>query len=304
MATGEVIPTYSYEGIKDPNLRQFLEQRVEPAIQQVIGWPIQTSKVRILFFDAFKLDPHQVFNIVATVERANVIALERRQEGNVVRSFLGPDEVRIIGALSWECTERGDKKTRLVERIGKVAEALGDHPLREKLNSSFLPPKSSTPTLPPSKNNGQRKEKPQVDKPDIVIERPSLISVPHMDEQELEAGESWTLEELKKLLSHIPEDWEEVNYPRILHAVGGHPYTHATSQQIMFIGAAWATDPRELWLLDEILEDLNNDQLRQGIRRCIAMLGVRPDIKNLTELFQKSVMRVQGRQQNAHDSSN
>lgn len=294
MVATEIIggPTYSYEGIRDPSLKAFLEQSVELAIQRVIGWPIQTSKVPIVFSGAFGLDPHQVFNIVGTVERAEVIALERRQVGNIIRSFLGPDEARIIGALSWEFAKRRGKKTLLAERIGRVAEALGDHPLREKLNSSLPPPL-------PSQSNVKRDKKPRVDKPDIVTKKPSLVSVPHMDEVELKAGESWTLKELEKLLSHIPEGWEEVNYKRIQYVVDGHPYTHATSRQIMFIGAAWATDPRELRFLNQILEDLDNNQLREGIRRCIAMLKKRPDIKNLTELFQKNERWIRSRQQTA-----
>lgn len=280
MVTREVIggPAYSYEGISDPFLKIFLEQRVEQTIQQVIEWPIQTSRVCVEFSGAFGLSRLQLFNIILAVGR------EQEGEGNRVRYSFGQDEVRIIGAFSWEFTERRGKRTLLAERIGRVTEALGDHPLRGKLNLFLLP-------LP-------------IVQEEIVIEKPSLISVPHMDEGELKAGESWTLKELEELLSHIPEGWEDVNYPRILYAVDGHPYTHARSQQIMFIGAAWARDPQELRLLDKILEDLNNDQLRKGVRRCIVMLKRRPDIKNLTELFQKSVMRVQSRQQTAHDSSN
>lgn len=304
MATREVNTAYSYEGISDTGLKAFLERSVEPKIQQVIGWPIPTSIVPIVFSDAFRLDPHQVFNIVGIVERADVMVLERRKIGHITRFFLDPDGVRIIGTLSWEFVERRGKKTPMIERIGRVAEALGDHPLREKLNSSFIPPKSSTPALPPPENNGKRDEEPQVNKIDTVIEKPSLVRVPYIDQQELEAGRLWTLRELEELLCNIPKGWEEVNYPRILHAVDGYQYTHTTSQQIMFSSAAHATDPRELRLLDEILKDLNNGQLRYGICQCIDMLKKWPDIKNLTELFQKSVRRVQSGQQIAHDSSN
>lgn len=289
-------PAYSYEGISDPKLRKFLEHSVEPAIQRVIWWPIQISKVPVVFSAAFGLDRNQLFNIIHCVVRHRVTALVREQEGNGIRYFLDRDGVRISGALSWEFAERHGKKTSLLtERIGRVVEALGDHPLREKLNPSFLPPKSSTYPWPSSQNNGEEDEVP-IDEEEIVIKRPSLDKAPYLDEQELEEGRFWTLKQLEGLLPCIPKGWEEVGYPKMPLLFDGHPYTHARSQQIMFIGAAYATDPRELWLFDQLLDNLNYDELRLGIRRCITMLARRPDIKNLTELFQLSVRWVQQRQ--------
>lgn len=114
---------------------------------------------------------------------------------------------------------------------------------------------------------------------------PSLGRVPPIEEQELKEGESGTLEELKNLLPQIPDSWEDVSYAKI-------PLTHATLLQIMFIGAAVAKNPQELLSLSKLLEDLNNSQLRKGVRRCIAMLEQWPDIKNLTELFQQCSMLV------------
>lgn len=299
-------PTYSYEGVKDPRLRKFFEQSVEPAIQQVIGWPIRTSIVPMIFSNAFGLDRHQLFNIIYVAGREGVIDLVRKQEGegNGVRYFLNQDGVRIIGALSWEFAERGGRRTLLTERISRVAEALGNHPLREKLHFSLLP-------LSHSQNNGRQDEVPK-DHEEIVIarierktgERASLNGVPYIDEEELEKGRLWTLTELEELLHSLPAGWEQVNYGGIMQLVDGHPYTHARSLQIMFSSAACARNPRELRLFDPLLEDLNYNELRFGIMRCIAMLKVRPGIKNLTELFQKWVMRVRSRQQTAYDSSN
>lgn len=301
MVEKEVIgeSAYSYERIRDPKLRTFFERSVEPAIQRVIEWPIQTGIIPVVFSAAFRLDRNELFSIIRAVVRHGVISLVKKQEGkgNGFRYVLDQDGVRVIGALSWEFAERrGRKNTLLSERIGRVAEALGDHPLREKLNPSLLPPKSSTYSLPPSQSNEEEDGVP-IDEEEIVIKRLPLGSVPYIDEQELEAGRFWTLKELGELLPYIPGGWEEISYARIPQLFGGHPYNYAITLQIMFSGAAYATDPRELRLFSPLLKDLNYNELRLGIRRCIVMLERRPDIKDLTELFQHSVMRVQRGQQ-------
>ncbi|MBI2018766.1 hypothetical protein HYS96_03635 [Candidatus Daviesbacteria bacterium] len=307
MATRSIESAYSYEGISNQNLKAFLGQSVEPRIQEVLEWPIQTSRVPMLFSSAFGLGRFQLFNIINTAGRDGLLDLVRhpKGKGNGIRYSLDQDGVRIIAVLSWEFKERGGKKNTLrIERIGRVAEALGKHPLREKLNFSLLLPNSSGLSLSPSHDNSG--DAVPIDPREIIVQsesraKPSLVSVPHIDEKELEKGRFWTLAELEKLLPHIPEGWEAVSSERIPQLFDGHPKTDAVLQMIMFSSAAWAKDPRERSSFNELLAELNNDQLRFGIKRCIFMLGKRPDIKNLVQLFQRSVKWVQKQQETKKD---
>ncbi|MBI2042751.1 MAG: hypothetical protein HYT21_03345 [Candidatus Nealsonbacteria bacterium] len=138
LARGSTPPVETLQSVENPKLRQFLEA-VEPQIKSITSWPFPGNRLADEFGDVLgrprprgrDADVYKWYNAVTG---NGIIDFNYVPLGKSIRYSLTPDMLRAFAGFCWSYREWSEYSIGLGERIVRLREAFGEHPLGKLLN--------------------------------------------------------------------------------------------------------------------------------------------------------------------------
>lgn len=202
---------YSYEGVVDGKLREYLEYFEGEVIQTTPSWPIR-GEYRLWQRIPPPISQRKIFVVplYSAVRRYDALNLQRR--GTTV--LFEQNTLRAFGALFGTCSilgqdldgnplkEMAPKQLQVV--VSTTRELLGSHPLTLLIHD----PIAVTTTSTTNRDQGSSNETKRVGRKALKVER----KFPEFKEDELADLDTIAVADLRRFVQNLPNEPEDINY--------------------------------------------------------------------------------------------